>query len=57
MLAVFSLQTPPTLVVKMQNVIIQLVERMVMLHIKFVGIAKGSNMVANILPADTPPPP
>ena len=38
-----------------QKVKIQLCQNMVMLHIKFIGITKCSNMVANILPADPPP--
>ena len=36
---------------------IQFFQNMVMLHIKFIGITKCSNMVANILPADPSPPP
>ena len=38
---------------KVQNSTFQ---NMVMLHIKLNGISKCSNMVANILPADPPPP-
>ena len=40
-----------------QKVKIQPFRDMVMLHIKFIGIRKCSNMVANILPSDPHPPP
>ena len=36
---------------------IQLLQNMDMLHIKLIEIMEYSNMVANILPADPPPPP
>ena len=39
-----------------QYVKIQLFQNIVMLHIKLKRITKRSNMVANVLPADPPPP-
>ena len=39
-----------------QIVKIQCFQNIIMLHIKFIGITKCSNMVANILPADHPYP-
>ena len=42
--------------IKCNPVKIQLFQNMVMLHIKLNVITKYSNMFANILPADPPPP-
>ena len=39
-----------------QKVLIHIFQNNVMLHIKLKGITKCSNMVANILQADPPPP-